>query len=402
MKRLSFLLLIFIWANASSILFADSVQLVTEMYIYDHDANYRYTYLYNQNQKRLETKYIQSATDWIPLTQTEWWFEDNLCAKHIEREWKNDAWNNSYLIEFEYEGENIKSEIHSNSVLLSKTEFDYSGSLLNQKSGYTYLNSVWILNSRSEYSYSGTGKPTGVHQNIYDTSTGELLQQFLFTYTYNNRDLAEEILWQEKNASGSLINRKLTRYQYLPEKDLIKSQRVRTWDTIASTWENSQKIDYEYDPADNLLGETYQRWESQFWKNDLRYDYHYNNLGQLVQKTTSKNMYQEWRNIFSVNYSNFKNGNPGFMEAQYDFWGGETGELSSTYIPFMFNDEALIKRGKTIELSYLTTGMDVSTSVEFQTYPNPSYGIFYFDTQQFKVQSWTVLDLNGRILKSQT
>ena len=57
-----------------------------------------------------------------------------------------------------------------------------------------------------------------------------------------------------------------------------------------------------------------------------------------------------------------------------------------------------------IEISYipvddtLITGIYVDGSNLIQIYPNPSKGIFYFDSEKNDVQQWSVYDLSGKLL----
>ena len=402
MLRFSFLLLLLIIGSTSFNMFADDEQLIKEVYVSDNDANYRYTYLYNEGgQKRLETKYLQSGSEWNPLSQIEWVFSNNNCVKHIEREWLNANWTDSYLIDFNYTNAVLTSEVHSKNLTpLYKKEFTYSGNLVNKKSEYSYVANNWISTSNTEYSYSSTEKPTIISQSIYNLSTQALIEESVFKYSYNDNDLLDSLLIQQEKTSDSFKNSELSTFLYDEERNL-KLHRVQTWDSVGSMWTNSQKIEFEYDQTGKTISETYQKWDSQFWKNDLRYDYVYNTIGQLLQRNTSQSIFQEWRNINSVTYSDFEKGKACYIESKYAFWGGQTDELISTYIPYFFNDEITTKKGKTIRLSYLTTGTGLPTSVVFQTYPNPSDGIFYFDTQKHIVYSWSIIDLKGRVLKTQ-
>jgi hypothetical protein len=96
------------------------------------------------------------------------------------------------------------------------------------------------------------------------------------------------------------------------------------------------------------------------------------------------------------------------MESKYEFWGGNTGELVASYIPFNFNNEIAIQRGKSLQVFY--TGINDSTQSLPQisstlhtipVYPNPSEGMYYINSQEYGVQSWVVTDLSGRVLKTQ-
>ena len=151
---------------------------------------------------------------------------------------------------------------------------------------------------------------------------------------------------------------------------------------------------------------SYQRWKTQSWINDIRYDYLYDNSNKLQKKTLSKQIYNDWRGLISINYSNFTLNKANQIESMYEFWGGNTGELTTSYIPFIFNQDMSIQKGRSLQISYIPF-TDLYTPVENKSlamipvYPNPSNGIFYIDTQIYNIRSWSVTDLNGQILKKQ-
>ena len=107
----------------------------------------------------------------------------------------------------------------------------------------------------------------------------------------------------------------------------------------------------------------------------------------------------------SVNYSDFSQNNSYSIKSQYEFWGGNTGELTTSFIPFMFNDEIAIKRARSIKLGFaqfndsLLLNPSIQNLNHIQAYPNPSNGIFYLNFRELGIKSWSVSDLNGRILK---
>jgi hypothetical protein len=175
-----------------------------------------------------------------------------------------------------------------------------------------------------------------------------------------------------------------------------------------STWENTQMIDYQYTDNSQLLSETYQRWNSMFWENDIKYDYQYDSNNLLLKKTISTPIYNDWRGLLSVNYSNFTMNKANDVTSTFEFWGGNTGSLTTSYIPYMFNDVPSIQKGESIHISYLPvddtglfTPVDNNTLKYIPVYPNPSDGIYYINTQNYNIKSWTVSDLKGQVLKIQ-
>jgi hypothetical protein len=145
-----------------------------------------------------------------------------------------------------------------------------------------------------------------------------------------------------------------------------------------------------------------------FWENDSRYDYQYDNNNNLLKKTLSQPIYNDWRGLVSINYSNFTKNCANTIDSQYEFWGGNTGELTTSFIPFMFNNSITVQKGRSLQLSYLPvtdtelfTPVDNNSLQRIPVYPNPSDGIFYINTQKYTINSWTVSDLNGQVLVKQ-
>ena len=407
MKLFRNLFLILFFCNTAYSFLCAEEQLITNVYIHDNDTNYRYSYIYNQGQMRVELKYFRLATNWVLFSQTEWIFENNLCVKHIEQEYKNHKWENTYLIEYTYKNERIISEKHFVYVSEVATpvrliDYAYSPlSLLHRKTIYSYSGSQEIMVEQNDYTYTDSNNLQSATQTLFDTDM-TAAHQYIFTYTYNSRNQTDSVLLQERVLSEDIENKKLTTCQYVSGSNLIRFQRNQQWDSERKEWINTQKLHYEY--ADNrLIRETYQKWDAQFWRDELRYDYIYDSYGSITAKTTSKSIYQQWRNVMSITYSDFQQTQPCYMEAKYDFWGGNMGEYVSTYIPFTFNNEIVIKKAKTIEISYQPDKLTSNDSIlTFNVYPNPSDGIFYFDIQKYDISSWSVYDTNGRMLKNQT
>jgi len=212
----------------------------------------------------------------------------------------------------------------------------------------------------------------------------------------------------QENVSNTWTNTEMINWFYASNSSNVISIRNKKWNADYSNWENTQRIDYQYNDSVKLISETYQRWNTMYWENDLRYDYQYDNGNKLLKKTLSEPLYTDWRGLISINYSNFTKNSANTIESQYEFWGGNTGELTTSFIPFMFNSDITVQRGRSLQLSYLpVTETELSTPVDnnslqrIPVYPNPSEGIFYINTQKYAINSWTVSDLNGQVLKKQ-
>ena len=287
---------------------------------------------------------------------------------------------------------------------LKKIDYKYNSTKLTSKREYLWQNNSWNLSIESDFTYLADGKTDSITLNDY--ISGNLHSQMLYKFTYNPEGTLSTQLIQEK-VDSNWINSELINWYYQPSSNQIVTQKNKKWISSNSSWENTQRIDYQYNDSNLLLSESYQRWKSVFWENDIRYDYQYDQTNILLKKILSKPLYNDWRSIISINYSDFTLNKANKIESMYEFWGGNKGELTTSYIPFMFNDELIIQKGNSIQISYLPvvdsllTNPQIENQNLFKAYPNPSIGVFYINPQGSTVKSWSVFDLNGRILKKE-
>jgi hypothetical protein len=390
---------------------ANNNQLITEIRVLDNDSSFRYLYLYdNLGNKVLETKFYQQDSTWIRQSLNEWIYDGNNCTTQRESSWKNNGWIITYSIDYGYSNGQLNSEIHNTytngiETLYKKIDSQYNSATLSSRKEYAWQSNAWTLTLETDFSYL----PNGITDSIAITNfqSDSILSQQLSTFSYDTNGSLLSQLLQEKNGNV-WINSELINWFYEPNTSLIKSVRNKIWLSDTSTWENTQMIDYEYTDNLQLLSETYQRWNAMFWENDIRYDYQYDSNNLLLKKTLSTPIYNDWRGLLSINYSNFTMNKANDVNSTFEFWGGNTGELTTSYIPFMFNDEPSIQKGESIHISYLPvddtglfTPVDNNTLKYIPVYPNPSDGIFYINTQNYNIKSWTVSDLNGKVLKNQ-
>jgi hypothetical protein len=415
MKYIFSTLFIAFLLSATSTVLARSAtenQLITELKVFDNDSTFRYVYLYDNNGKKmLETRYYKQPNLWARISQTEWLYEAGNCTHQIERVWKNNAWADSYKIDYNYLNGKLDNELYSNYISgkenpLRKIIYVYNPSLLTTKKDYAYKSNGWVMALQTDYRYSQAQRVDSVITSVYQS--GNVTGQYLSVNSYYPDGQLQSQLQKEKKGNADWVNSQIVNWFYSPDFSRLIIQRTKRWIPEINAWENFQQTNYDYNGDNKLIAETYQHWRQMFWESDLRYDYQYDTDGNETKNTLSKPVYHEWRSLISINYSDFNGNKANIMESKYEFWGGTTGELVSSYIPFNFNNETAIMRGKTLQLSY----QDISDTLSFvpqsiafaQTipvYPNPSDGIFYIDTQKYDVQSWSVSDINGRMLKNQ-
>jgi len=276
---------------------------------------------------------------------------------------------------------------------------------LTSKKEYSWLTTGWILSLETDFVYLQNGNTDSL--TIINFQSGNVMSQFLSTFIYNLDGTLKSQLFQGKTGNN-WVNSELINWYYISNSSFIKSIHIKKWISDTSAWENTQKTDYVYNDSIELVTETYQRWSTMFWKNDIRYDYQYDNKNKLLKKTLSVPIYNDWRGLISINYSNSTSNNLNDIESKFEFWGGNTGELTTSYIPFLFNSEQSIQKGRSIQISYkinpdtiLFTNELNSTTHSIPVFPNPSDGIFYINTQKYTIKSWTVTDMKGQILKKQ-
>jgi hypothetical protein len=401
----------------SSVLLPDVImstndnQLITEMRVVDNDTVFRYLYLYDDlGNKVLETKFYQQDSTWIRKSLNEWVYTGTKCNTQRERSWTTSGWQTTYTIDYEYLGDQLNFETHNiytNGVpaLSRKIDFQYDAATLKSKKEYSRQSNAWALQLETDFAYLQNGKTDSIKTINYQS--GAINNQNLSTFAYNPDGTLNSQILQER-VGQNWVNLEMMNWYYTPNTTAVASVRNKKWLPETIGWENTQIIYYQYDDQLDVLSETYQRWNTQFWENDLRYDYQYDTNHQLLNKTLSKQVYNDWRGLISINYSDFVNNKANTVESKYDFWGGTTGEFTTSYIPYVFNTEMTIQKGKSIHISYepvTDTGLSTpgtGNALKFiPVYPNPSDGIFYINTGKYELKSWTVTDLNGQVVKSQ-
>ncbi len=383
-------------------------QLITELLVTDNDTTYRYLYFYDSNgNKVLETKYLRQTESWSRLSQSEWFYQGTKCTLQREKIWKDFSWEISYEISYDYNNGNLTNELHkvyNNNVpnTVRKIDYSYTGSRPAQKQMYSMHNSSWLLDQQVSFKYNGGDKLDSLLTDVYEN--GIISTQYLLVNSYGNSgNLQNQVTKQKAPAATTWLNRDSISYVYKSGNNSLISQRNKIWNVKNANWENSQMVDYDYDSSNKLLSEDYKTWEVMFWKNNLRYEYSYDQQ-RLLKKSLLMPIYNQWRSLISIDYSDFDGNKANHVESRFDFWGGVTGEFTTSFIPYLFNDVPTVQKADMLQLNYLpvtdtTSLVEFTIKEQFPVYPNPSYGVYYIDTQSYDVKSWTLLDMEGRELK---
>jgi len=290
----------------------------------------------------------------------------------------------------------------ANAIPVKKIENHYVGNLLNSRNEYDWKSNLWSLAVETNFHYTPGQKTDSVWINSYQSDL--LKNSILSVYQYKGGLLISNM--QKQKTASIWINADSINWFYYPNTNLVQTQKYKKWNPDISSWENFQRVDYRYNDSNQILKETYQHWKTMFWENDTQYDYTYDRNYNLLKKTLSMPIYEDWRGIVSINYSDFTANKANTIESKFEFWGGNTGELTTSFIPFMFNDEIAIKRGRSIQLGYqqfkdaLLSNSTIKNDPNFiRVFPNPSTGIFYVNSHEFGIKFWSITDLNGRMLK---
>ena len=382
-------------------------QLITQLKVIDNDSAFLYLYVYDSGNKVLETKFYQpDTTTFIRKSLTEWGYNGTKCISQRESVWKDNRWNFTYAIDYGYSADVLQSETHSvysNGIakVVKQINFTYFQNQLSSKKEYARQNDLWHLTMQTDFRYLNN-KTDSLIIMAYKADT--LNSQILSRFQYNTAGLVVSEVQKQLN-NRSWMNTDSINWFYFPNSTLLKTQKNKKWNSSVAAWENLQRVDYVYNNNSQVVSESYQHWKTMFWENDIQYNYLYDSNNVLLKKTLYLPIYDDWRGIVSVNYSEFAQNKSNTIKSQLEFWGGNTGELTTSFIPFMFNNEIAIKRGRSIKLSYAILNDTVlstpftQSSHQIQAYPNPSNGIYYVNYSELGIKSWSVSDLNGRILK---
>ena len=371
---------------------------ITQLFITNEGQEFRHVFLYDEfGNVQLETKYVQSGSNWQPSTQTEWYytssdFPANLTMQ-VERVRGSNSWHDTDVIETQYDAQGRKSEeVFSRYVSNVKTPV--------KTVKYEYLNGE--LSSVIEYVNNVPVLANNMWQEdelFFQEIIGNTAS-FLACTAYNAEGKPQAMLVQ---TTETTVQNTDSITWFYDADGLLFSQRSRKWNEQGRYWDNTQMVNFEYDAVGNLTAESYLQWSGMHWENIYRYEYQYENNVQ-TRRTLKGQIHRDWRNMISIKYSDFQNDKARDIKSEFDFWGGNAGELTASFIPFYFNDELQIRRAEHIRVSYdEITEVGTGTNhfgIIIQVYPNPSDGIFYLSTATHQMLSWRVFNFNGQMVKS--
>ena len=368
---------------------------VTQLFITNNGQEYRHTFLYDDvGNVRLETKYAWSGNTWLRHSQIEWTRSTNVVTQH-ERVFENNAWRDTYSIETQYNAQGLKIQesffryASGARIPIKVVLYDYWS---NMSIAVEYRNEIQVLVSQFEQNNNI------LTQWIVGTDTA------FFSHTVYDSQGRPQAMLVRREVEGTFQNADSITWFYNDSGQLI-SQRSKIWNEQGSFWQNSQMTNFEYDSAGNLIAENHLLWSGLHWQNFHRREFQFqNNLktGNIVQGF----IHGDWRNMVSIHYGDFRDGFARKMRSEFDFWGGNAGELAASYIPFYFNGELVTRRAERIVVSFDDPTTDIPKLnlpyLIINIYPNPSDGRFYLSSTQHEILSWRVFSFTGQLIKSHT
>ena len=398
------ILLISAFFNLENCFSIEQKNLVSEIILTDNDTTFRIIYLYDDNQNIvLETKaFIQNET-WKNLHQTEFFFINNRNTKQLDRIWSENNWKDDHCIDFVNQNDEL---IESSSQYLHGVKTEYKkivsklrDTLLIKKTELRKNNQVWNTQYDCEYEYENNQLKNTIYKFLI---SNPFCTNFKNTNTYNEDGTLKSVLEEIENNDKTFIPVRLSTWYYEPATKLLSSQRSKIWKNTRSAWENEAMTTYDYNANKQLISEIFFYWKTMFWEKTANFEYKYNTQNELISKEQNEPIYNQWRNTIFINYNPLDINNSQFIESTLGFWGGKKGNLVSSYIPYNFNNELIIKKAEQIKV--IKTIYNAVNSIDkrqntvdkfISIYPNPSDGIFYYNASDYKVNSWSIFTANG-------
>lgn len=402
------IILLITFFNYENSFSTDWKNLVSEIILTDKDTTFRINYLYDDKQNIvLESKAFMQYGTWKNLHQTEFYFSNNIITKQLDRIWSENNWEDNHCIDFVKQNDELieSSSRYKNGL---KTEYKQivstlRNNLLIQKKELLRINQTWIPQYSFDYEYENNQLKHTYYKYLTSNSLGT---SFKNTNTYNEDGTLKSVLEEIENNEQRFLPVRLSTWYYEPAMKLLSSQRSKIWKSSRSAWENEAMTTYDYNANKQLISEIFFYWKIMYWEKTANFGYKYNAQNELISKEQNEPIYNQWRNTITINYKPLDNDNTQFIESTLGFWGGKQGSLVSSYIPYSFNNEIVINKAKQIKVistlyNGLNTIQDKQNAVDkiITIYPNPSDGIFYYSTSDYKVNSWSVFTANGVKIK---
>ena len=240
---------------------------------------------------------------------------------------------------------------------------------LNNASIYNYDAGGNIVERVMDF-YSGSWAPLNRRQYVRNSAskiTNSLFQGWVnnawensnqSTTTYNgNNDMTDQIFQSWVTSSSSWKNSGRSRYAYTGSH--LDTLTTYTW---SNAWINSSRDTYS--PAGALDSVTIENWNGTQWEGNVRYvrSWSQGKLTSVVVKQFSTT----WENVHKFEYQYDSNGNHTTTNRSIYFTGGTSGWVLLIVTKHYYRPS--------------TVGIAEHTLTNTKTYPVPTSGMLYFDT----------------------
>lgn len=381
-----------------------NLKKTAEYFVYNNDSVFRHQIIYNARlQKVMHTKFLQQSSQWEPMSQTEWEYNDAFIAAQTFRKRAGNIWQNKYVIETvrinSRETQEVYSEFENavpNKKSITVFAYDENGNEKLRSQKQIINNNEQLLQS-FESSYDIDGQLLQTVETFY----GENTLRYRTNYLYADRLLKSTTFSEEKPAdSNNFEPLDETNFYYKFGTDTLSSQRTRQYSNLWG-WQNKMMTQYEYDNKE-LTAETYYYWLQNSWIQVMRYSNSFAPNGQISIKQIQLPIHKQWRNVMNQTY-NRRSEKQMSISSTFDFWGGQPNAPVSATIVFDFNEQIETVTANKLEITYglvdVSTQAEISPANKLTVYPNPSDAIFYIDTQGSTIDHWKIKTLSGVLIK---
>ncbi len=152
-------------------------------------------------------------------------------------------------------------------------------------------NNTLYVNSKEDYSYNSNDSISEIIHYRYNSNSGNLENEKKIAFEYNESNLRSreiESIW----FSGAWQWNRKWEHSYNPENEKDTTE-ILTWDFLLFSWEEDEKVAYEYNEADRMTLKSYAYWVADsnkyIFSDQTEWVYENDNL-------TWKIIYNKWNN----------------------------------------------------------------------------------------------------------
>lgn len=368
-------------------------------------------YAYNGNNDPITLTYYRHIDgEWLYSQKSEYVYnENNLLIESLKSRWAGNNW------------ENLDKNIYLYNDADLQTVFIHQD----------WVGSSWVNDKKTSSVY-----------NDYDLKISEIDEEWDGAAWFNKEktlsiyDAGNNIIEQEKYDFIELnwVEANKSTYDY-DSQNLLLVNNTYVWNV--TEWENSSKYEYTYINESYLKTEIISSWDGTVWienrKNENLYDIHFN----LISDKKSIFSDSEWINEkkiereFDINNNKTNESNYiwNITNSEWDMEDSYQLEFNTDYLksqlalPFIVNNMFSETYNKLTNTSFeifssdsefdfetienILYYSDTPTSVQeitegaFSVYPNPASDYIMIETNDLKEAKIELMDVNGRLLKSQ-